>query len=372
MHHPDVCIAGAGIIGLSLALELDRRGLAVTVLDRSAPLAEASTAAAGMLAAEDPHTPHELRPLANLSLALYPDFLNRICFLSGISVPFQTNTTLQAHPPHAARPQGELTTADLSRLLPTLTPGDRRFTLLKEHSLDPRQLAAALLTSMGATTIDLRPHTPVLSTRSLGSTVEVDTPTGVLITKQFVDCTGAWASVTSDLSIPIAPKKGQMLAISLPASLPLDLVVRTPDIYIVPRTVGPNAGRAIIGATIEDAGFDKTPHPTDIERLRSLAVALLPALSDSLQLEAWAGLRPATPDGLPLLGALPTQPNHFIATGHYRDGVLLAPATAQVMAQILLNQTPAIDLAPFSLTRQITQTSNTLVAHGCRYSRTPP
>jgi glycine oxidase len=354
MHHPDVCIAGAGIIGLSLALELDRQGLAVTVLDRSTPLAEASTAAAGMLAAEDPHTPHQLRPLADLSLALYPEFLNRICLLSGISVPFQTNTTLQAHPPHAAQLQEELNTADLSRLLPTLTRGNRRFTLLNEHSLDPRQLAAALLASIRATTIDLRLHTPVQSTRSLGATVEVDSPSGVLITKQFVDCTGAWASTTSRLSIPVAPKKGQMLAISLPAALPLDLVVRTPDIYIVPRTVGPNAGRAIIGATIEDAGFDKTTHPSDIEFLRSLAVALLPHLSSTPVLEAWAGLRPATPDGLPLLGALPAKPNHFIATGHYRDGILLAPATARVMAQILLKETPAIDLAPFSPTRQIT------------------
>jgi glycine oxidase len=139
-----------------------------------------------------------------------------------------------------------------------------------------------------------------------------------------------------------------MLAVSLPPSLPLHLVVRTPDIYIVPRTSGPNAGRAIIGATIEDAGFDKTVHPSDIDHLRSLAAALLPPLADAPQLEAWAGLRPATPDGLPLLGALPTQPNHFIATGHYRDGILLAPATAHVMAQLLLGETPSIDLAPFS------------------------
>ena len=103
-----------------------------------------------------------------------------------------------------------------------------------------------------------------------------------------------------------------MLSVALPPSLPLHLVVRTPDIYIVPRTSGPNAGRAIIGATIEDAGFDKTVHPSDIAHLRSLAAALLPPLADAPQLEAWAGLRPATPDGLPLLGALPApaQPLH--------------------------------------------------------------
>jgi glycine oxidase len=140
-----------------------------------------------------------------------------------------------------------------------------------------------------------------------------------------------------------------MLAVSLPPSFPLDLVVRTPDIYIVPRTSGPNAGRAIIGATIENAGFDKTLHRSDIAHLRSLAAALLPPLADAPQLEAWAGLRPATPDGLPILGVL--RPNHFIATGHYRDGILLAPATAHVMAQLLLKELTSIDLTSFSPTR---------------------
>jgi glycine oxidase len=354
-HHPDVCIAGAGIIGLSLALELHHRGIRVTVFDRTAPLTEASTAAAGMLAAADPHTSPQLHPLANLSLQLYPAFLDQLHHLSGIAVPFQTNLTLQALPPHAPKNENEneLTPEDLSRLLPSLSPGNHRFISLDEHSVDPRQLAATLLTAIRATTIDLRPNTPVLSTRSIGNTVEIEIATGTFTANQFVDCTGAWASSTSP-NIQIAPKKGQMLAVSLPPALPLHLVVRTPDIYIVPRTSGPNAGRALIGATIEDAGFDKIVHPSDISRLHSLASALLPSLATSEQLEAWAGLRPATIDGFPLLGALPTQPNHFIATGHYRDGILLAPATALVLTQILLKEAPAIDLAPFSPTRQMT------------------
>ncbi len=343
MQHPsfsdhDICIAGAGIIGLSLALELHHRGIRVTVLDRSSPLSEASTAAAGMLAAGDPHNPPQLRSLANLSLSLYPDFLDRLSVLSGMRVPFQTHTTLQALPPEVSVTDNELTTAELARLLPALNPGHHRFILLDEHSLDPRQLATALLAAVHATTIDLRPHTAVLSTRSVNNAIEIQTPTSILHAKQFVDCTGAWASITSRLpNLQVAPKKGQMLAVSLSPSLPLHIVVRTPRIYIVPRISGPNAGRAIIGATIEDAGFDKTLHPSDIAHLRSLAASLLSPLADAPQLEAWAGLRPATPDGLPLLGALPTQPNHFVATGHYRDGILLAPATAHVMAQLLTN-----------------------------------
>jgi glycine oxidase len=358
MQHPVICIAGAGIIGLSLALELNQRGIAVTVLDQSSPLSEASAAAAGMLAAGDPHNPPQLRSLAELSLSLYPAFLHRLRVLSGVRVPFQTHTTLQAIPPSVHNTSSELTPADLAHLLPALNPADHRFILLDEHSLDPRQLAAALLAAVHTTTIDLRPNTPVLSTRSAKNAIEIQTPTGILHAKQFVDCTGAWASITSRLrNLQVAPKKGQMLAVSLPPSLPLHFVVRTPGIYIVPRTSGPNAGRAIIGATIEDAGFDKTLHPADIAHLRSLAAALLPPLADAPQLEAWAGLRPATPDGLPLLGALPTQPNHFIATGHYRDGILLAPATAHVMAQLLCGVSPSIDLTSFSPARTMPNTA---------------
>ncbi len=354
MQHPHICIAGAGVIGLSLALELHHRGIPVTVLDQSSPLSEASTAAAGMLAAHDPHNPPQLQPLADLSLSIYPAFLDRLCDLSGIRVPFQTHITLQALPSGFTNTTSELTAAELARLLPALNPGHHRFIILDEHSLDPRQLATALLGAVHACTIDLRPNTPVLSTRSIDNTVEIQTPTGTLHAKQFVDCTGAWASTTSRLpNLRVQPKKGQMLAVSLPPSLPLQLVVRTPDIYIVPRTSGPSAGRAIIGATIEDAGFDKTVHPSDIAHLRSLATALLPPLAGTPQLEAWAGLRPATPDGLPLLGALSTQPNHFMATGHFRDGILLAPATARVMAQLLSDQSSSIDLTPFYPTREM-------------------
>jgi glycine oxidase len=354
MHHPDICIAGAGIIGLTLALELHHRGIRVTVLDQATPLAEASTAAAGMLAAADPHNPPQLRPLADLSLSLYPNFLDRLHTLSGIRIPFQTHTTLQALPPGIPGTRNEFTPKDLTHLLPALITGNHHFILLDEQSLDPRQLATALLAAIQTTTIDLRPNTPVLSIRSLNKGIEVHTPTGVLHAKQFIDCTGAWASATSHLSnIQVVPKKGQMFSVSLPPSLPLHVVVRTPDIYIVPRTSGPNAGRAIIGATLEDAGFDKTTHPSDVARLRSLAAALLPPVADAPQLEAWAGLRPATTDGLPLLGPLSVNPNHFIASGHFRDGILLAPGSAHVMAQLLSGETPSIDLAPFSPTRTV-------------------
>ncbi|MBB5339106.1 NAD(P)/FAD-dependent oxidoreductase [Tunturiibacter gelidoferens] len=353
MNHPDVCIAGAGIIGLSLALELHGRGYRVVVLDRGAPLAESSTAAAGMLAAHDPENPPQLLTLANLSLSLYPEFLDRIRALSGINIPFQTHATLQSVSPKTPA-NTELTQEDLAHLLPALTPGDYRFILLDEHSLDPRQLASAVLAAIGSTKIDLRPHTPVLSARSIGNEVEITTPSGIIHAAQFINCAGAWAAAASRLlNIPVVPKKGQMFSVSLPSSLPLQFVVRTPDIYIVPRTIGPAAGRAIVGATVEDVGFDKTVHSIDIDRLRFLASSLLSAIGHAPQLEAWSGLRPATPDGLPLLGVIPGHPNHFIACGHYRNGILLAPAAAHVMAELIVGERPPIDLSPYSPARSL-------------------
>src|SRR5947199_7383045 len=118
---PDICIAGAGIIGLSLAVELHHRGARVTVLDRSTPLSEASTAAAGMLASGDPHNPPQLHSLSQLSLSLYPAFLDRLTILSAIPVPFQTHTTLQAPPSGFTSTSAELTGAQLARLLPALS-----------------------------------------------------------------------------------------------------------------------------------------------------------------------------------------------------------------------------------------------------------
>ncbi len=346
---PDICIAGGGIIGLSLALELHHRGARVTVLDQGAPLAQASSAAAGMLAVNDPENPSQLSPLSRLSISLYPDYLARLHDLSGFHVSFQTNTTLQAIPPQTLASSHTLTDTELSHLLPQLTPRDHRFTLLQEHSLDPRELARVLLASVRATTIDLRPHTPVRIVRSLDQPIEVHTPASTLHPSFFIDCTGAWAITSSRLPhLRVTPRKGQMLSVSLPESFPLHFVVRTPDIYIVPRTTDPVSPRAIIGATIEDAGFDTTVHSSDIANLRARAAELLPLLTEAPELETWASIRPATPDGLPILGPLPGQINHLFATGHYRNGILLAPATAQIIAQLIYNETPSIELSAYA------------------------
>ena len=350
MLHTDICIAGAGVIGLSLALELQARHLRVAVIEAGQPLREASWAAAGMLAARDPHNPAELSALSALSVSLYPQFLDYLQSLGAAPVPFQTSRTLQSMAPPGASLAIPAADPLLLDSAPTPCSPPFGFDLLDEHSIDPRQLAASLLAAVASSPIRLLTESPLISTQSLSGTIQITTPNSTIEAAHFIDCTGAWASHPDFRVVPI---KGQMLALALPSGFPLKVVVRTADIYVVPRATGPMAGRAIIGATVEDAGFDKTVHASQIEDLRRQAVDLLPELAHGRLTDSWAGLRPATPDGLPILGAHPDKPHHWIATGHYRNGILLAPATARVMTQLLLDEPPAGPLDGFSPSRLV-------------------
>ncbi len=322
---PDTVVIGAGLIGLAIALELNDRGANVTVVDRGQSLAGASTAAAGMLAASDPGNPPELRELSQLSADRYPAFLSRLEALSGIAVPFQTNTAVQYL-------------------------DDGSTLRLAEHSLDPRQLAAALRAAVSATSIRLLEHTQIAA---IGQNSTVDLSDGQTIAAQaVVYAAGAWTTgvmvaLHAD-PISVTPCKGQMLRVRLPLSL--DEVHRSERIYICPRTRGPQAGTALIGATVEDAGFDTTVRPDALAALRVLAAELVPELASETNaptVESWAGLRPATPDKLPILGAS-SRPGQFIATGHYRNGILQAPGTALVIADLIEGKPPSINVSALS------------------------
>jgi glycine oxidase len=320
----DVVVIGGGAIGMSIALEMHRRGASVTLVERDTAMAQASTAAAGMLAAEDPGNPPELLPLARLSVQLYPAFLSALETQSGIPVPFQTNLTWQYGP-------------------------DGKRTRLAEHSIDPRQLAAALLAAVQSTPIRLLEHTTIDSVTDTPAGLALRTGSGAeLFAGNILHAAGAWSGDAMlkrlGCSAPVTPRKGQMLRVRLTA--PLTEVHRNEHVYIVPRTLGPQAGTAIIGATVEDAGFDLSVHPGDLARLREIASKLIPQVAEAPLVEAWAGLRPATPDALPVLGQC--GPHRWIATGHYRNGVLLAPATAVVIADLLTRNQAAVNLRSFA------------------------
>ena len=323
----DVVIAGAGIIGLSLAVELHARGARVIVVERGRALQQASCAAAGMLAVHDPANPAELGPLAQLSISLYPSFLRTLHTLSGVSVPFQTSGTWQ----YGAEGSPQL---------------------LAERSLDPRQLAHALLAAARGAGISLIEQDSLCGIVDEGSGLALTlTSGGTTLTRDLVLTAGAWSGQPAALGglglpIPVVPRKGQMLRVQL--SSPLTEVHRSEAVYVVPRTIGADAGSALIGATIEDAGFDISVHSGDLARLQALAAGLLPryGLDTAPILESWAGLRPAAPDMLPVLGCF--EAHRFIAAGHYRNGILLAPATAQVLANLLAGEKAGIDLSAFS------------------------
>jgi glycine oxidase len=137
-----------------------------------------------------------------------------------------------------------------------------------------------------------------------------------------------------------------MLCLASPSRGLLKHVVRSPEVYLIPRS----DGRILVGTTVEEAGFDKRTDVATIQRLHRPAVAMVPELRNAKILQDWAGLRPGTPDALPILGLTPT-PGYYVATGHFRDGILLAPITAQIMAEIIEGKNPDYYLAPFSPAR---------------------
>jgi glycine oxidase len=156
-----------------------------------------------------------------------------------------------------------------------------------------------------------------------------------------VNCAGAWTGQIAPYRFPVRPVKGQMLAVT--GGPPLKHVIRGDEVYLVPRS----DGKIVIGSTLEDAGFNKQLDVDTVENLLNAAIDLVPELARARQHEAWAGLRPGTPDGLPILGKTAT-PGYFIASGHYRDGILLAPVTAKVMADLVLGKSFNREISSFA------------------------
>jgi glycine oxidase len=328
----EVIVGGGGIIGLSVALELARSGFQVRVLEKGQVMQQASWAAAGMLSGHDPEHPTELTELAELSLAIYPEYLDTIERLAGRGVLLRTREALiTCNDPHCA-----LSDEEAQRRVPGLATDGRRFCLRAEASLDPRDLCAALPLAATAAGVVLQEETEVVAVRSLAGSVEVATAKEKLSAGSFVDCSGAWAA-------GVEPLKGQIFSVRLDPPLDLAYVLRNPEIYLVPR----GKGLIVIGATVERAGFDRRVDPLTVARLHAQAAELWPPIAAGRVVESWTGLRPGTIDGLPLMGET-GRPHCWIATGHFRNGILLAPATGLVVRQLLQGVPPAVSLSAFA------------------------
>ncbi len=342
MKNWDVIIIGGGIIGLSLAIALRKRGASVLVVERAEPAREASHAAAGMI--EDFGVAPPLKPLAIASARMYPEFAHQLHDESGINVDLRDHGTLLLAPPEASG-FPSLLPAQLAGSEPSLKPPDVPIIRLQERSVDPRELSSAALKAARHREVDIVSGSPVQELLIAHARVD-----GVVTNKSayhapvVVNCAGAWAGQVAPYPFPTRPVKGQML--SVVGGPKLNHVIRSAQVYLVPRT----DGRIVIGATMEEAGYDKRTDADSIQRLHRAATGLVPALAQGRIHEAWAGLRPGTPDDLPILGATPT-PGYFAAAGHFRDGILLAPVTAHVMAQLVSGETPDYDLSAFSAVR---------------------
>jgi glycine oxidase len=357
----DAIVIGAGIIGLSLAIELRKRGLTVLVVEKGEPGRESSWAAGGMLVDFSEETPTALQELASASARMYPEFVHELQDESGLKIDLRSVGTLILNrvPDHVGRSPTTTHSSQpyalprrLSELEPALRPpagseSNHTAMFVPERCVDPRDLITAAIAAARHREIDFSSGDQVLEVDTVdGKAYGVRTNKTRFAAGMVVNCAGAWAGEIGPHSLPTRPVKGQMLCVVMPEKEMVRHVVRTPDVYLIPRS----DGRMLIGATIEEAGFDKRTVVDTIQKLRQAAIELVPRLSEARILEAWAGLRPGTPDGLPILGATET-PGYFVATGHYRDGILLAPVTARMIGRMMCGKSPELDLAAFTANR---------------------
>jgi glycine oxidase len=355
----DVIIVGGGIIGVSLSIALRKRGAGVLVVERGEPGREASHAAGGMLVDCPLETAPPLQPLATASASMYPEFAHELEVESGMKVDLRDHGALVLPAPGHAREHLGLypLPAPLAELEPALVNPSQPALYLKERCVDPRALTAAAIKTAKNRSVDFSSGDPVTAMDFSDDHIAgVTTAKTSFLAPNVVNCAGAWAAQIMARSItcgsiaapviPTRPVKGQMLCLAMPKRDLIRHVIRSPQAYLIPRS----DGRLLVGATVEEAGFDKRTDPERIQKFYHAAIELVPELADARILEDWAGLRPGTPDNLPILGATAVG-GYYVATGHFRDGILLAPITAQIMADVIEGRAAAFDLSPFSASR---------------------
>jgi len=355
----DTAIIGAGIIGCALARALAKGGASVAIIERQAPGEEASWAAAGMLApSAEAEKGSPIFHLCRASLLAYRPLVEELRAETGVDPEYRTEGSLLVFADEQERQQmlpsmnwqrsqnigvRELSAQELRSLEPNLAELPGAFFLPDDHQIDNRLLMHALVQSCRQRGVEFILGKPVREIARNGSHVLgaiLEDASGTKIAAgRVVNTAGAWAgaiSVAGIAPVPIRPVKGHMLALEA-APGTLHHVIRSHRGYLVPR----RSGRIVVGSTMEEAGFDKTPRAAQLTGLLRAAQALCPALEKSAVVDYWAGLRPASKDGLPVLG--PTElDGYWVALGHFRNGILLAPITAEILSTWLLTGKPSL------------------------------
>ena len=366
-----VAVIGAGVIGLGIAWRLAQRGAQVTVFEKGAAGAGASYAAAGMLAACVEAEPGEeaLVALGRQSQALWPSFAAELEQASGVSVDLREEGTLsvaltaddQARLRHdlafqktLGLPVEWISAAEARRREPHLgTQLAGAIFSPEDHQVDNRKLASALRRAAGAAGAIIREHTAVERLLITNGRVA-----GVVLADAIrfeadavVLAAGAWSrqieGLAPDLRPPVRPIKGQMIALQMDTAAPLVRhVVWGPTVYMVPRT----DGRLLIGATVEEKGFDAALTAGGVLSLLEAAWRIIPAIEELPIEEMWVGHRPGSRDDAPILGPAPVE-GLVYASGHHRNGILLAPITAGAMAQLVVDGELDRAIEPFGMAR---------------------
>jgi glycine oxidase len=358
----DVAIVGAGIVGCSIAFELAKAGVRVCVLERGEVGEESSAAAAGMLSGQHGVTAlgtrYQLHVEAReLHAQLAADLRERtgidvgFCRWGLLELLFTPGDVRAADRCYAIQTQAGLRVERLDReetlaLEPALTPdlqGGIRYA--DEAHVHNGRLTIALAEAARRSGAELRSGAPALALiRERGRIVGVQTPTGSVHAEAVVIANGAWSSELVrplGLMLPVKPMRGQMLAVrSVPRTV--GQIIYGRHMYLVPRP----DGETLVGATVEDVGFRKEVTLEGLEELIQAGRHIAPGMMGQPVMRTWAGLRPGSPDGLPLVGPVEGLPGLILAVGHYRNGILLGPITGVLVKQWLVDhvQSPHLDV----------------------------
>ena len=352
-ERPDVIVIGAGIIGCAVACELGRRGASVRVLDSRDVGSGATQASAGILA---PYTeadrPGPLRTLCAEGLGLWDDFVGRAAADSGLDVLYERTGTLEVVTDKVSLRRLERTGRALTAVGVECRLLSARQARAAEPALGGPVTGGLLIPSHGfvgvATLMEAlraagaaRHGVSFLTGRRVrhvqaGSdgTMVVETAAGTLTGDAVVLAAGSWSggAAGADGSLPVRPVRGQLLQLAW-SGRPPARVVWAPSCYVVPWP----DGSLLVGATVEEAGFDERATVSGVAGLIEAVAGVLPAARDAGFEAVRVGLRPGTPDDLPVVGRSPATPRLVYATGHYRNGVLLAPLTARLVADLVLD-----------------------------------
>ncbi len=348
----DIVIVGGGVIGCGIAHRLASEGASVTVVERAGRVAtESSGAAAGILAPPVHATAPHLFDLATASHPMFPALADQLRDESGLDIELQRSGALDV----ARDELGEELLRDKLRWLQEGGHGvrwvDREDVLAMEPALDPAVRGAfydedgyqirpgrfneALARAAAHRGVHFELNAEVVGfDGSRPRLTGVKTARGTISADYVIIAAGAWASFCGEwlgVNIPVFPARGQILTLySMPP--PIKRIVYGAGVYLLPRL----DGTIVVGATAERVGFDRSLTVSAMAWLLSTAPVLVPALADAAFDRAWTGLRPGSPDELPMIGAAPGWDNVTLAVGHYRNGIMLAPITAQLVANLIL------------------------------------